>query len=232
MFLGFVTGLLDKISYLDKLKIFTELNCSALEIGLIECQRFGAVADSLSVIDYSRFKYLSLHAPCRRNGEKLFYRDDAQTREMLEKILSLHKKLNFSTIVLHPNRVEDWTVFHEYDLPWAVENMDNRNSFGNNISDLKKIFQENDFKMVLDINHCFTVDTTLKTARAMIDNFSDRIKEVHLSGFAEYHDPLYRTKQIELIKIASQLNVPIIIESICNTAEEYKLEYNYVIENI
>jgi len=232
MFLGFVTGKLDKVSYLEKIKIFKELNCNALEIGLLDANRFDEVKNSLSKVDYTDFKYLSLHAPALYSNEKYYYKNDKQTRQILEEISWLHKKFNFPAIVLHPNRVKDWPVIREYDLPWAIENLSDRASFGSTISDLEKVFKEDDYKMVLDLNHCLSVDPTSEFARKMVDIFSDRIVEVHLSGYVGYHDLLCQTKQIELIKIASQLNVPVIIESVCNTVEEYRMEYKYIIENI
>ncbi|MEK9130070.1 MAG: hypothetical protein AAB526_01575, partial [Patescibacteria group bacterium] len=68
-----------------------------------------------------------------------------------------------------------------------------------------------------------------------IKEFKDIIKEIHLSGYEIFHDPLYRTKQAEIIKYCKKLDVPIIIESTFEKSDDAEVvakEYNYILENL
>ena len=65
--------------------------------------------------------------------------------------------------------------------------------------------------------------------------FKNIIKEIHLSGYETLHDPLYKTKQVEIIKYCRELNVPIIIESIFEESdgiEGVKKEFDYILSNL
>ena len=72
----------------------------------------------------------------------------------------------------------------------------------------------------------------MKLATDLIAAFSDRIAQVHLSGFAVLHDPLFITRQMEIIKYCRQLKAPIVIESLMPRVEDLKNEYDYIVENL
>jgi hypothetical protein len=82
--------------------------------------------------------------------------------------------------------------------------------------------------MVLDLNHCFTNDPSMRLAAEMYAAFGKRISMVHISGFEKLHEPLSRTKQLEILTAIPDKNLPIIIESGCDNIEEAKKEYEYI----
>lgn len=228
MILGFTTGKLDTLSYQEKIEFFQKLGCNALEVGGLHFERFPLFTETFEKVNYNKFSYRSFHAPCRKNGERIIYQNDQPTREILDEISALHKMISFSLIVLHPDQVKDWGVFADYQLPWAIENMDNRKASCKTVADIKNIFQKFDGKLVVDVNHCFSNDPTMKLATDFFREFDNKIAEVHLAGFAGYHEPLFLTKQDFIMAAITKKNIPIIIESVCNTKEEYEQEYNYV----
>jgi len=225
MYLGFNTGRLEKISFEEKMRVFLELGCNALEISFMSFADGEILDKELERTDLSSFEYLSLHTPVY----DIIYKKDEKTKKILSKVNEYHKKYNFQTIVVHPSLVEDFSVFMDYNLPIAFENMDQRQNSYRNVSDMQKIFSQTNFNMVLDVNHCYVNDNTMKLAADFYNRFKDKIKEIHLSGYEKHHENLYKTKQMEIIKAVPNLEIPIIIESQQESLDDIWNEYNYII---
>lgn len=69
----------------------------------------------------------------------------------------------------------------------------------------------------------------------LILEFRDRIREIHLSGYKIFHEPLHQTGQVEIIKACKEINVPIIIESTFEASdgiEGIKKEFDYIIKGL
>ncbi|KKQ80783.1 MAG: hypothetical protein UT02_C0002G0008 [Parcubacteria group bacterium GW2011_GWC2_38_7] len=64
------------------------------------------------------------------------------------------------------------------------------------------------------------------------DKLGSRIKYFHLSGFLTLPDPLYKTKQNQLIDFVESKNVPVIIECMLDTPEEMETEWHYIMDNL
>ena len=63
-------------------------------------------------------------------------------------------------------------------------------------------------------------------AKEFYDRFRGKIVQIHLSGYQGFHDPLFKTKQSEIIRAIEDLSVPIIIESILDPKElSAEIEY-------
>jgi len=226
MILGFNTYTPNNILWRDKINLSKKCGCQAVELSYNSLDRTDWL-DKLTLEDFIDFDFISLHAPTR-----FLYKNNKETNKLLVKLQNLHKKFNFNIIVLHSDIILDWDVFKKYDLPIAIENMDNRKESGKTVEDLKEIFERNDIKMVLDINHCYVNDNSLKLVKEMYDNFKDRIVEIHLSGFEAFHDLLYKTKQIEFIKSLPNKNIPVIIESMIDSIVDIKKEFDYIKKNL
>lgn len=236
MLLGFTTGKPTHLSLVEKVNCFRELGCNAIELSILDVNRFEIFEESLSDLHLDNFLFRSVHAPCfcLDAGVKIktIYKNDSQTLDILNKVSWMVKNFQADLVVIHPDLVEDWSVFEQFDLPVAVENMDWKKDRYKTLGDFKILFETIDAKMVLDVNHSFTNDPTAELAVEMFANFGERIKEIHLSGFDKYHEPLHTTKQVEIVKSMPKKDVPIIIESTCQTVEEYKKEYQYVVGEI
>ncbi|MHB8903535.1 MAG: hypothetical protein ACYC40_00295, partial [Patescibacteria group bacterium] len=136
----------------------------------------------------------------------------------------------------HPDLVDDWSVFNGIKINWAIENMDDRKNNFKNVEDLQTFFNEHQsWSLVLDVGHCNSNDKSMILANDLIKEFKDKIREIHLSGYKIFHEPLHQTQQIEIIKSCRELDVPIIIESTFELSDGVvgvKKEFDYIIENL
>lgn len=237
MIAGFTTGrLTDQNSFIDKMKIFADLGCQAIEFSLLDYSRFELIKSGVKQPLIDSFTHRSIHAPVKFGDKSVTYRDDEETHAMLHNLEWLCAAVGASVLVVHPDRVADWNVFAKYTLPICLENMDVWKETARTTADMQQFFKGNDFGMVLDVNHCFTNDPTMQLAQDLRDSFGQRIREVHLSGFIEpeetvnRHVPIHKTRQEEIMHAVEGLNAPIILEGVCTTEEEFKNEYQFVME--
>jgi len=230
--IGFCHSVLFKIYnvYTEKnIKLFLNCGCNAIEINCHHVKEIELINDILPFI--KDFNYISLHAPC-----DVRYDDNGETHTLLKKLETFYALANAQLIVVHPDLVDDWRVFNNSPMNWAIENMDNRKEHYKNVSDLKNFFLTNpSWNLVLDVGHCNDNDKTMILAGDLIAEFKDRIKEIHLSGYEVFHDPLYRTKQTDIIDYCHNLDVPIIIESTFTIEDGLtgvEKEFNYITKNL
>ncbi len=224
MKIGFNTSQIDVVSLDQKIKLFLELGCNAIEFSMAYLEREKQLAENWDKVPWDKFVYKSLHAPVRDTA----YKDDQGTHDLLGRLEKLQEKYGFDLMVFHPDVVEDFSIFKRYNLPVAFENMDNRKKTARDVESFKGIFSLIDAAMVLDLSHCYVNDNSMNLANEFYLNFKDRIKEIHLSGHSTLHDPLYKTKQIEIIKAIPNKEIPIIIESLQETMDDVKKEFAYV----
>lgn len=233
MLLGFSTSFMHNfIQPISKeaIRICREIGCKAVELGAGRLERLPYFSD-ISADDLKDFQYISVHGPNHNEMKKL---DTKGQRAVLDNLQEIHERLPFACLVLHPGEwITDWEIFKDYSLPIAFENMDWRHKIGTDVASLREIFSNKNFKMVLDVNHSYTHDSTLRLSHDLYDNFKDRIMHCHLSGFGAHesgkeHIPLFQSQQVEIIKAIPNLDLPIIIESICNNKKEVKQEFEYI----
>lgn len=224
MILGFSSGCLykthDRIGR-EIFDIFRSPGCNAIEL------MFHDLADAPRIAEISKdelagFEHVSLHAP------KFDDLSEKELEETLDLIEATHQRIGLDYVVIHPDTVSNWKVFSKYSFPIAVENMDNRKEAYKDVADMEKLFSQVDVKMILDVNHCFSNDPTMKLAYDFIEAFRDRIVGFHLSGFETFHDPLFKTQQQEIMDAVFDKNLPIIIESGCESVEDVEREYEYI----
>lgn len=236
---GFTTGFL----YDSSLSL--EHQNQNISKGVIEkCLKFGANAIELNCIggfydsslcdlshidpiDLKKFKHVSIHAPCRN----ALFANDKKTQEVLKILKREARRLNADLIVFHPDTINDWKIFKNFEVPVAIENMDNRKKSFKAVEDLKKVFEFMPWcKFVLDLNHCMTNDPSMKLAYDFINAFADKIEEIHISGYSGYHYPLHKTGQLKILDAVYDSSIPMIIESCCDSLEDAQMEIWYIKE--
>ena len=168
------------------------------------------------------FDFVSLHA-----RTDVTYANDDSTIALLERLRGLHLRLGLDSVVFHPDVVEDWRLIRESGLPVSVENMDRNKSFGKTAHEVAAIVENNDFRLVLDVNHAYTNDPSLELAAEFRRLLGNRISHVHLSGFQSLHEPLFRTDQPEIVR-AVPPEVPIILEGAFGDLSDLTAEIRYV----
>lgn len=224
--IGFSTGAIYKDCTIKQaLALFRKLNLDTVELGLLKMERLEGQLEEITKEDLETFASVSIHAPTIAYGKN---KETEYVFGKIEKIIKLHP---VDLVVFHPDTVLDFSVFNNLPFEVGFENMDNRKEKYKTVEEMKALLTNPDWKMVFDINHAFSNDPTLESAKEMIDIFKDKIKEIHLSGYNGYHEPLFETKQNELLKIIEHFNVPIIIESLL-TPDTLKEELIYIRKNL
>lgn len=226
--LGFSTGVLYKThSTKEALKLMRDSGYETVELGFVKLSGFeDGWFDELTADDLAGFKYVSFHAP------KFDYGKNEGTYELFEKIKKIDEMRKLDLVVFHPDTIEDFSVFSEAGFNVSFENMDNRKESHQKPEDFDEIFsQDSKYKMILDVNHVYSNDPLMELAKGFYAKFKDRISQIHLSGYTGYHDPLFQTKQDEIIRAIQDFNIPIIIESVL-APEDLEKERNYVLEVI
>tara|TARA_Y100000310_G_scaffold311212_1_gene357287 strand:- start:523 stop:1242 length:720 start_codon:yes stop_codon:yes gene_type:complete len=226
--IGFSTGSLykTKVKPISKecFELIANTGSKAIELNCIDPNNLYELL-KIKDNDLKKFDYISLHAP----AIKMFYQDNQKTKKVLDLISEINKRLDLKCIIIHPDRVIDWKIFLKYKLPLAIENMDKRKKTGKTDQSLNGFFKKTNFKMILDINHCFTVDRSMRLTKRLIEKFQNKICQIHISGYLKNksHYPLYITKQKNLIDPIRNRNWPIIIESVLSNPQELKKEYRF-----
>ncbi len=220
MLLGFSTVSLYKthptISR-ETFAIFRSIGCNVIQLMCLTEEDILKLITEITVEDLAGFEYVVLHAPTANIN--------VSTLELLQRAQNI---FHFQAIVIHPSEIENWEIFSRFDLPISIENMDWKQERGKYVDSLQNIFEKIDAKMVLDVNHCFTNDPSLLLAKQMTDEFGPRISQIHLSGFETGHEMLFKTKQIEIMDAIANKELPIIIESECETIQDAQNEFAYV----
>ena len=204
------------------LRLIAAAGCQAVELGFVKNKNWEWLA-AIQSADVAPFSYVSFHAPIHD------YAESQATRDILHRIVTFHQTVRpLDLVIFHPDVISDFAFLASIDLPIAIENMDRRKKDGQTAESLIHIISNHpDWRVVLDINHAWTNDPSLGLAQTIIDALAPTIVQIHLSGFIERHEPLFRTQQISMFDIAKQVQVPIILESILKP-EELARELAYV----
>lgn len=201
---------------------------NALEIMLYDAKSIGCSITKEGMGE--RISHYSIHTPTRHP-----YQNDEESHRILQVIEKICTELPIKNIVIHPDNVVDWSVFKQYNhLPFSIENMDDRKKSCRSVEDIKKILDDNPrFWLTLDLQHCFTNDSTMQLAREFHRVLWDKIVQYHLSWYhPDYlHYPLFKTQQNEIIASLENRDIPIIIESTFDEQDELQKEIDYIYKN-
>ena len=153
---------------------------------------------------------------------------------MLRKINNLIAKIKPNVLLFHPDCVNDFNWLNKrYDDLLAFENMDKEKLFGRTINDLKEVFYQcTNAKWVFDLNHLYTNDKTMKSAKDFYNAFSDKLCHYHLSSYGGFHDCFCKTHEDKILEGLTDLSKPIVHEG--NVVERGLLqeESEYIKKNI
>ena len=222
--IGFSTGCLYRhyepkeiISFLQKMGV------KVVEVGMGVTMVDSEQYKTLESDDFAGFDHVSIHVP------KIHYGHNDDTKVVLEKVQHINALRPIDMLVVHPDIVEDWGPILELNIPVGAENMDNRKESHRSVSDMVQLFEDtSQLHMVLDVNHVYSNDTSMGLAKEFYKSCGERIKEIHLSGLEELHDPLFQTKQPEIINAIQNWDVPVVIESRLSSTDELSQELEYI----
>jgi len=210
--------------------MFKQVGCSAVEFMLWmrndPVEKF-LIENPKEVVD--GFQYVSLHAP------GIPYVKSDEVFSLFEIIQNLHDKFAFKAIVFHPDMVKDWDLFNNLRFPIAFENMDNQKDFGISIEDMEIVFEKTDSKMVFDIQHIYSNDSSMKLGYEMLEKFKERIVEIHFSSLnggksGPVHKLAYQSPEQEILNILKNTKIPILFEGVVDPnskMEDIRKEFGF-----
>jgi Xylose isomerase-like TIM barrel len=129
------------------------------------------------------FRFLSVHAPTkhRRMGEA----------EFVDTLAALPGCVD--AVVVHPDTIEDPSLYARIGRRLAIENMDSRKRDGRTVEELAPLFAAlPDAGFCFDVAHAWSIDPTMEVADRLLDRFAGRLCHVHVSsiGADGHHMPL------------------------------------------
>lgn len=222
MKLGFSTGASKNFISKEKaVEYFAQQKYTAVELGLGQtCE----LLDRVNIKTLQKFKWVSIHAP--KIELKL---NDPASELTIKKINNFYKKFPVNLVIIHPSLSMDYRIFKKAEFPIGFENMDKRKPAFTTPTEMNNLFKKiPTAKMVLDVNHVFTHDKSMELAQEFYLKCGDRIAEIHISGYKKLHEPIYLTKQPQILQAIQNTSVPLIIESTLGTIEEIEKEYHYI----
>ncbi len=236
--IGFSTGTLFKFSdpvAKESIGFVKNLGCETVEINWHH-KESRPPHKNLGKLISKHFWHVSLHLPVdMSDGGGIF-----KTIQILNRAYKFFIQCHsFKYAVIHPDLITDWNEFyqrfnHEFSLPLAIENIDNRKNTFQDLGSLLEFFKKYPaIGLVFDVNHWIVNGNSIASIAETIEKFISsgvKLAGIHLSG-AGFHEPLFKTTNAaEIVRSLRNLppNMPIIIESIFKNANEPARELAFV----
>jgi len=170
--------------------------------------------DEKALTILSKLSFVSIHMPF----ENITYKEDKETKQLLNKAITLAKQVNAQYLVFHPPTIKDFNSIKNNQIQICIENMSKKENSYKTINELKITLGNHLFLgLVIDCSHI--LGNNLTPTDFLI--LKDKIKAIHVSGqwnkkgiLKEHGFITEGTKeQLELIKPILKLKVPKVIES-------------------
>jgi hypothetical protein len=207
--IGFSTGALAKGDYARGLDLQrNRAGIDAVELSALRDYELPTLVDAIPSLDLEEFAYVSFHAP-----SKLQTLDEQMVFDLLFELPEAWP------IVAHPDLLRTASLWQAFGDRLCIENMDNRKTTGRTIAELRVLFEVFPAAaFCLDLGHARQIDPTMVSAMHMLQEFGDRLRELHVSevGPRGEHLPLGATTREVFARIVHMvpLDCPLIIESI------------------
>jgi hypothetical protein len=177
--LGFSTGALAKGDFRTGVALQrTNPSLRAIELSALRDHELRPLVSGLDQLELSHFTYVSVHAP-----SKLTTLSEKEAFSILGELPS-----NWP-IIVHPELMPTPSLWRNLGRRVCLENMDNRKT----LREMRQLFEWlPDAEFCLDLGHARQIDPTMATAMRMAQEFSGRLRQLHVSeiGRSGEHLPL------------------------------------------
>lgn len=202
--IGFSTGALALGNLESGIKTALDSDCDAIELSILREKEFFNFIKIFNLVQdlIKPFKHVSVHLP-------------SKLETITEKEL-LAFSFNNLPLVVHPDIIQDFSIWRALKEQVLIENMDKRKPIGQTKLHLNKIFNElPEAKLCFDIGHAYQIDKSMKEAGNILSSFQDRLSQIHISYVNDLneHEPLNDICLEQFKPFISLKDVPIIIES-------------------
>lgn len=207
--IGFSTGALAKGDFETGLALQREVvRIDAVELSALRDHELPLLVDAIPNLDLAEFDYVSFHAPSKLQT--------LNERSVFELLLGLPESW---PVIVHPELLQTPALWMELGERLCLENMDNRKTTGRTIAELRSLFETfAEATFCLDLGHARQIDPTMVSAMLMLEEFGDRLAELHISevGPRGEHLPLGATTRQAFARVAHLVppDCPLIIESV------------------
>lgn len=169
--IGYSTGAIALGDFSRAIALLATHKFQAIELSALRINEVEPLMKALPRLDLSSYTYISFHAPSS------FAEDE---EEGLVQLLSGLPE-NWP-IILHPDAIHKLERWAALAPRLAIENMDGRKNTGRSVRELLLIFARlPGAKMCLDLGHARQVDSSMIGAYSLLEAFSDRIVQLHVS---------------------------------------------------
>jgi hypothetical protein len=207
--IGFSTGALAKGDFATGLAIQRDVpRIDAVELSALRDHELALLVEAIPSLDLDGFEYVSFHAP-----SKLQTLDEHVVFDLLRGLPDSWP------IIVHPELLQTPSIWQQLGERLCLENMDNRKTTGRTIAELHMLFESfPEATFCLDLGHARQIDPTMVSAMLMLQEFGDRLVELHISevGPRGEHLPLGATTRQAFARVVHLVpaDCPLIIESI------------------
>jgi len=171
---GFSTGSVAFDDVSRGLQIATHRRAKAVELSALREDELDPLLESLDGLEgkLTSFEYISFHAPSRRVR--------FLESEFVAKLQAVAER--GWAIIVHPDVIEDFSLWKKLGRAVCIENMDKRKRIGRTAAQLREIFKQlPEATFCFDIGHARQVDPTMQEAESFLSQFQDRLRQVHMS---------------------------------------------------
>lgn len=206
--IGFSTGAIAKGDFRRALRLLRQLQVPAAELSALREGELSELMLSLKSLDLDSYQYVSVHAPTKFDQIQ-----EGEAVRLLETAVS-----NGHPVVVHPDAISSSALWKPFGALLLIENMDKRKSIGRTASELRRSFEMfPDAGLCFDVAHARQVDPTMIESVQILQEFKDRLREVHASGVTTQgvHAPISEAARSAFSSIAHLIpeQAPIILES-------------------
>ena len=181
---------------------------NAVELSALRQDELQPLVDDLGNLNLHQFAYVAFHAPSSMHPSF-----ELPAIKLLEYVAA-----RGWPIIVHPNAMHNPVAWAHFDHLLCIENMDKRTPVGQTAADLARIFAALPrASLCFDIGHARQVDPTMSEATAILQSFSHRLKQLHVSDVntQSKHDPLSLESMMAFQRVSHLVppEIPIIMES-------------------
>lgn len=184
-----------------------EVSPFAVELSALSERQLEPLAKYLEGEPSLPFRYLSIHGPSK-------HRRLAES-DLVARLTELSERAD--AIVMHPDTIEDPSLYRSLGRTLAIENMDARKQSGRTADELAELFAAlPDAGFCFDVAHAASVDPEMAVAGELLNRFGDRLRHLHVSSLSSelHHVPLSWADMERFRAVLERcLDVPWILEA-------------------
>jgi sugar phosphate isomerase/epimerase len=169
--------------WLRQIELARAVSPFAVELSALSEPELPSLAEFLASGPNLPFRYVSVHGP-----SKNLLGDEQKLVAELGRLAG-----SASAIVMHPDTIENASIYRALGHKLLLENMDDRKQSGRYPQELAPLFDElPDAGFCFDVPHAWSVDPTMDLAGELLDSYGARLRHVHLSSLSpeRHHVPL------------------------------------------